>query len=221
MRLPEANEARNDKEESKKAAWENIDSARLRELSLQHLGCGQQRMSWVVGKTEEWKMMFFCCCAMKTSSQSLFFVVAWFWSKDAVAGRISARKVSPSDQSSNPRGGGSYSFFVAGLSPGDGGLLSSVAAGCVAWKGRLTQLCRCRLLFPKGGGSQSSVLSACSSMAMTITREESKVCRLGIHSRVGDWVIRMSSRCVRLMLSVEGSPLVKVCAALSSDVAPC
>ncbi|KAF2572798.1 hypothetical protein F2Q70_00003517 [Brassica cretica] len=155
--------------------------------------------------------------------QSLVFVVARFWSKDAVAGRTSARKVSPSDQGSNPGGGGSYSSIDAGLSPGDGGLLSSVAAGCVAGKGRLTQLCRRWLLFPKGGSSQSSALSAWypSSMAMTITRKESKFCRLWIHSRVGDWVIRMSSRCVRLMLSVEGSPLVKVCAALSSDVAPC
>ncbi|KAF3498286.1 hypothetical protein DY000_02055724 [Brassica cretica] len=153
--------------------------------------------------------------------RSLFFVLARFWSKDAVAERNSARKVSPSDQGSNPGGGGSYSSIAAGLSPGDGGILSSVAAGCVARMGRLTQLCRRRLLFPNGGGSQSSVLSVCSSMAMTITREESKVCRLGIHSRVGDWVIRMSSRCVRLMLSVEGSPLVKVCAALSSNMAPC
>ena len=92
--------------------------------------------------------------------QSLVFVVARFWSKDAVAGRTSARKVSPSDQGSNPGGGGSYSSIAAGLSPGDGGLLSSVAAGCVAGKGRLTQLCRRWLLFPKGGSSQSSALSA-------------------------------------------------------------
>ncbi|WZZ46905.1 hypothetical protein YC2023_043164 [Brassica napus] len=91
---------------------------------------------------------------------SLFFVVARFWSKDAVARRTSARKVSPSDQGSNPGGGGSYSSIAAGLSPGDGGLPNSVAAGCVARKGRFTQLCRRRLLFPKGGGSQISVLSA-------------------------------------------------------------
>ncbi|KAF3505845.1 hypothetical protein F2Q69_00009464 [Brassica cretica] len=95
-----------------------------------------------------------------TLFQSLFFVVARFWSKHAVARRTSARKVSPSDQGSNPGGGGSYSSIAAGLSPGDGGLPNSVAAGCVARKGRFTQLCRRQLLFPKGGGSQISVLSA-------------------------------------------------------------
>ena len=57
-------------------------------------------------------------------------------------------------------------------------------------------------------------------MKMTFSREESKVCRLGFHSRVGDWEIWMSFRCVRLMLSVEGSPVVKVGVAPSSDVAP-
>ena len=60
-----------------------------------------------------------------------------FWSKDAVAGRALARKVSLSDQGSNPGGGGSYSSIAAGLSPGDGGLLSSVAAGFVAGRGGL------------------------------------------------------------------------------------
>ncbi|KAL0679608.1 hypothetical protein Bca4012_007589 [Brassica carinata] len=97
---------------------------------------------------------------MSALFQSLFFVVARFWSKHAVARRTSARKVSPSDQGSNPGGGGSYSSIAAGLSPGDGGLPNSVAAGCVARKGRFTQLCRRRLLFPKGGGSQIFVLSA-------------------------------------------------------------
>ncbi|CAG7875044.1 unnamed protein product, partial [Brassica rapa] len=52
---------------------------------------------------------------VRTLFQFLFFVVVRFWSKDAVAGRASARKVSLSDQGSNPGGGGSYSSIAAGL----------------------------------------------------------------------------------------------------------